>query len=242
MSNIIIEGIEEADLRVAIWMRNQNKTKKALCEYLKIKYNTTRLDKILNSFEEALLREEELRKLNKKKVFTDEEEKVIAKRYIEVGSMSKVADEYYISAAKIKKILINQQIPIKSRKTILVDHIEQDLDKAFSIGDFAFSKIHKSKCQIVKKYDEEYIDYLKNGSIKTVDNPYIEDGDKENINFSVYWVLEDGTNVGLLPSVESLIKNIETTLIKVGQEFYRVKVQNVDGDDYYGFCKRGDLY
>lgn len=242
MSNIIIENILEADLRVADWMSRQGKTKKAICEYLKIKYNTTRLDKILTAFREALLNQEELRKLNKKKVFSLEEKKAIVKRYLELNSMAKVADEFYISAAKVKKILIELETPIKSRKQVLVDHIHQNMDEAFNVGEFCFSRVHKTRCQIVKRYDEEYLEYLKDGSFKTVDNPYISDGDLENINYSVYWILADGTNMGLLSSVENLIKNVENNLAKTGQEFYRVKVQNTEEGDYYGFCKREDLY
>ena len=69
-----------------------------------------------------------------------------------------------------------------------------------------------------------------------------DDDSRDGINYYVYWILDDGTNMGLLSSVEALIKSVETTLIKEGQEFYRVKIQNSDGDDYFGFCKRGDLY
>ena len=242
MSNIVIEDIQEADLRVALWMSNSGKTKKSICEYLKIKYNTARLTKILNLFKDALVNEEEQRKAAKKKIFTSEEKDIIAKRYLEVNSMAKVAEEYYVSAARIKAILVEKQVPIKSRKTVLVDHIHQDLDAAFAVGDTVFSKIHKAKCKVSRKYDEEYVEYLKDGYITTVDNPYLGDESIEGVSFSVYWNLADGTNMGLLPSVEAMIKNIENTLIKEGQEFYRVKVQNAEGDDYYGFCKRGDLY
>lgn len=240
--SIVVQNIQEADLRVATWMSNSGKTKKSICEFLKISYNTTKLAKILNDFQTELSRQEEQKKLNKRKVFTDEEEKLIVKKYLEVNSMAKVAEEFFISAAKVKTILIRQQTPIKSRKTVLVDHIIQDLDSPFALGDFVFSKIHKTKCQITRKYDENYVEYLKDGYITTVDNPYASENDREGISFSVYWTLSDGTNMGLLLSVEALIKNIETTLIKEGQEFYRVKVQNAEGDDYYGFCKRGDLY
>lgn len=239
---IIIQGITEDNLRVATWMSNSGKTKKSICEFLKMTYNTTKLNKILLEFQAELVRQEELKKAAKKKVFSDDEEKVIVKRYIEVSSMAKIAEEFFISSAKVKKILIKHEVPIKSRKTVLVDHIAQDLDTAFSVGDTVFSKIHQTKCNIVRKYDEEYVEYLKNGSIKTVDNPYLDEGDKENINFSVYWILDDGTEMGLLSSVESLIKSVESTLIKEGQEFYRVKVNSGEDDDYYGYCKRGDLY
>jgi hypothetical protein len=243
MPNITIENIDEADLRVALWMSNSGKTKKSICEYLKIKYNTTRLTKILTQFQEALANQEVQKKAAKKKIFTDEEKDIIARRYLEVNSMAKVAEEYYVSSARIKAILIEKQVPIKGRKSILVDHIHQDLDTAFSVGSSAFSKIHKSKCLIERKYDESYVEYLKNGSIKTVDNPYVKDDDsRDGVNYYVYWILDDGTNMGLLSSVEALIKSIENTLIKEGQEFYRVKIQNSEGDDYFGFCKRGDLY
>ena len=243
MPNITIENIDEADLRVATWMSNSGKTKKSICEYLKIKYNTTRLTKILTQFQEALANQEIQKKAAKKKIFTDEEKDVIARRYLEVNSMAKVAEEYYVSSARIKAILVEKQVPIKGRTAILVDHIHQDLDAAFSIGNTVFSKIHKSKCLIERKYDEAYVEYLKNGSIKTVDNPYVEDDDsRDGVNYYVYWILDDGTNMGLLSSVEALIKSIENTLIKEGQEFYRIKIQNSEGDDYFGFCKREDLY
>jgi hypothetical protein len=245
MPNIVIEGLAEADLRVALWMSNSGKTKKSICEFLKINYNTTRLSKILNLFQEALKREEELKKAARGKKFTEEEKDLIVKRYLEVNSMAKVAEEYYVSSAKIKSVLLERQVPIKSRSKVLVEHIHQDLDQPFNIKDIAFSKIHQSKCEIQQKYDEEYVEYLKNGSMKLVYNPHIESKDeeeREDIHFSVYWILDDGTNMGLLSSVQSTIKGIEDILVKEGQEYYRVKVQNSGGEDFYGFCKRGDLY
>lgn len=245
MPNIVIDGIDEADLRVAVWMSNQGKTKKAICEFLKIKYNTTRLAKILEQFQAALDRAAELKKAARGKKFTDEEKTLIVKRYIEVGSMAKVADEYYVSPAKIKAVLLEKQVPIKSRKTVLVDHIHQDLDEAFNTGDIVFSKLHKTRCQIKQKYDEEYVEKLKQGSIKTVDNPYIpliDGGEIENIHYNVYWILDDGTNAGLLSGVQSTIKSIEKNLAQEGQEFYKIKVEGSDGEEYYAFCKRGDLY
>jgi hypothetical protein len=243
MPNIEIEGINEADLRIAVWMRNSKKTKKSICEYLKIKYNTVRLDKILTSFEDELVRVEELKKTNRRKVFTEEEEALVVKRYSEVGSMAKVAEEYLVSPAKIKTILLKKQVPIKSRSKILVDHIQQELDIPFNIGDQVFSKPHKTKCVVQQKYDEEYIEYLKNGTIKTVDNPYVTEGEElEGIHYSVYWILDDGKNMGLLSSAQSTIKSIENTLVAEGQEFYKVKIENSDNDEYYSFCKRGDLY
>ncbi len=245
MAEINIEGLREADLRIALWMSNSGKTKKSICDSLNIKYNTVRLTKILTLFQEALTRQEELKKAARGKKFNDEEKELIKKRYIEVGSMSKVAEEYYVSAAKIKSVLVEKQVPIKSRKTVLVDHIHQDLDSPFSIGEVVFSKQHKTKCTVKQKYDEEYIDYLNNGSIKTVDNPYvpkINDEDIENIHYSVYWILDNGINAGLLSSVESTVKSITKTLIEEGQEFYKIRIENSDGEDYYAFCKRGDLY
>ncbi len=100
--SIIIQGIQEADLRVAKWMQNSGKTKKSICEFLKMSYNTTKLAKILNDFQAELVRQEEQKKINKKKVFSEEEEKLIVKKYLEVNSMAKVAEEFFISAAKVK--------------------------------------------------------------------------------------------------------------------------------------------
>lgn len=245
MPQIVIEGLQEADLRIALWMSNTGKTKKSICESLNIKYNTVRLGKILTMFQEALARQEELKKAAKGKKFTPEEKELIAKRYIEVGSMSKVAEEYYVSAAKIKAVLIEKQVPIKSRKTVLVSHIHQDLDSPFNIGEIVFSQQHKTKCTIKQKYDESYIDYLSNGSIKTIDNPHvpkINEEEIENIHYSVYWILDDGRNAGLYSSVQSTIKSINNTLVEEGQEFYKIRIENNDGEDYYAFCKRGDLY
>lgn len=245
MATIIIDGLEEADLRVALWKSNSGHTKKSICEYLKIKYNPARLTKILTQFQEALARDAELRKAARGKKFTEEEKDQVVKRYLEVNSMAKVAEEFYVSSAKIKNILVEKQVPIKSRKTVLVDHIKQDLNVPFNVGEIVFSKIHKNKCVIKHRYDEDYIEYLQNGFIKTVDNPYVEvkNGEElENVNFTAYWVLEDGTNMGLVSSVESTIKSIELNLIKEGQEFYKIQVQSGDGDDYFAFCKRGDLY
>lgn len=244
--------ISEAKIRQVKWMLKSGKSKKACCEHLGISYNTKRLDKLVQDFDDKEIREANLKKAARNKIFTEAEKKTIASSYLNGETQSALAKQFYVSPQRIKKILLDTGTPIRARgkkQAATVDHIIQDLEVKFSKGDRVF--IAKENCFAVVDtvYDEDYLEVLEGGRQKAIDlidfkpdrlgksgNHYEP---KEGIHYEVYWIFDDGTQMkmgAMLALRNQIIKNLEET----GREYYRVWRD----DDYscFKYVKRHELY
>jgi len=86
-------------------------TKKKACELLNISYNTTRLNKIIEEYEETKAYRKKLYDSNKRKPVTDYEVKQIVLDYLKGESMSSIAKNLYRSTNVIKNVLKKYSIP-----------------------------------------------------------------------------------------------------------------------------------
>ena len=154
--------IPEAKIRQAIWMLKTNKTKKLICEHLGIAYNTKRIDAIINEFREKQKRTQELKEKARQKPLTHNEELSIISSYEEGESVSAIAEKLYLTPQRIKKVLLAYGIPLRARKkkgAAQVDHIVQDLEVKFNIGDRVFISNTSEFATIQDVFDEEWIQY-----------------------------------------------------------------------------------
>lgn len=227
------DEIPEAKIRQAIWMLKSNKTKKAICEHLGIAYNTKRLDNIINDFLEKQERLVQLKKKAKTKVFTEAEKRQMAKDYQEGESVSTIAERNYISSQKVKSFLLEVGVPIRARKknaAAKTDHVVQDLDIKFKVGDRAFHGPSNSFVTITKVRDEEYVEYLRSGLQKYVEMyPWDPIKSKfpdpvEGIHYEIYWILENGEMMKL-SAVKKIIKAVETHIEQYGREAYEIWIE-----------------
>jgi hypothetical protein len=226
------DEIPEAKIRQAIWMLKTNKTKKSICEHLGIAYNTKRLDNIINDFLEKQERLVQLKKKAKEKEFTEAEKRQMAKDYQEGESVSSIAAHNYISSQKVKSFLLEVGVPIRARKknaAAQTDHVVQDLDVKFKIGDRAFHGLTNSFVSITRVRDEEYVEWLRSGLQKYVETyPWTYKSKfpepVEGIHYEIYWILEDGQMMKL-SALKRLIKSIETHIEEYGREAYDIWVE-----------------
>lgn len=227
------EEIPEAKIRQAIWMMKTNKTKKAICEHLGIAYNTKRLDNIINDFLERQERIVQLKKKAKEKEFNDAEKRQMAKDYQDGESVSAIAERNYISSQKVKSFLLEVGVPIRARKknaAAQTDHVIQDLDIKFKIGDRVFHGPSNSFVTVSRVKDEEYVDWLRSGLQKYVEtfpwNPLKSKYPEpvEGIHYEIYWILEDGEMMKL-PALKRIVKSVETHIEEYGREAYDIWVE-----------------
>ena len=238
MAKKVIE-IPEDKIRVAIWMTKKNKTKKAICEYLGIAYNTKRLDKIIEDFKEKQVRVEELKKKARAKTLSEYEKKEIAKSYQDGESISAIADRLYLTSPRIKKVLIELGVPIRgrSKKTpAKTEHVKQDLEIKFGKGDKVFVGNLNCFAYVKEVFDEDYLDYLSDGYSKAVYmdvNLKPDEEPKRGIHYEVYWFLYEGNYMwGKLEALQNHIKNIEEAIIETGRELYRIWLDTDKGGFY----------
>ena len=195
--------ITEAKIRQAIWMLKAKKTKKAVCEHLGIAYNTKLLEQIINDFHDKLNREAELKKKARNKIFTPTEKQGIADAYLAGETQSALAKQFYISPQRVKKILMDMNVPIRARgkgKAANVDHVVQDLEVKFKVGDKVFLAEENAFATVREVYDEDWLENHENGFQKYIEIYPFNPGRNgkagrfsepaQGVHYEIYWMLE----------------------------------------------------
>lgn len=252
MAKAPIQEITEAKIRNAIWYLKSGKTKKFVCDFLSIAYNTKKLDSIIEEFHRKNEREAELKKAARTKIFTQKEKEAIAGQYLAGEAQSNLAKQYFISPQRIKNILMEMNTPIRGRgknSEAKVDHIVQDLEVKFKAGDKVFLAKYNCFAIVDKVYDEEYIEYLESGRQKYIEiypfkpNKFGLSGrysePAEGVHYEIYWVLDDGTQMKI-QAMKTMRNRIMKTIEETGREYY--VVWRDDGDNCFLHAMRDELY
>jgi hypothetical protein len=208
------EEIPEAKIRNAIWYIKTGKTKKFVCDFLGINYNTTRLNKIIEDFKAKEEREKQLKEKAKNAEITEATKKEIIKSYLNGEAQS-------------------ANVPLRARgknAEAKTEHIVQDLDIKFKVGDRAFSGPENSFVSILKVFDEEYAESLRQGRQRWIELLPWKEGGRFNepmldIHYQIYWELEDGSS-WKLESLKNHVKRVETLIEETGRETYEVWIES----------------
>lgn len=241
----IIQGVSEAKIRNAIWYLKKGKTKKFVCEYLNIAYNTKKLDSTINEFNQWVIKDAEIRKKARYKVFSNSEKQAIAKEYLSGATLTSIANDYYISSARVKKLLIDAEVPLRGRgkNPATTDHIIQDLGTKLAKNEKVFIANLNCFAIIDEVFDETYLDYLEKGRQEKIEIYPFKKGKftepVEHIHYEVYWRLPDGDTIKV-SAMHALRNKILKHIEETGREFYRVWRD----DDYkcYLYQTREELY
>jgi len=233
--------ISEAKIRQALWMLKKNKTKKVVCEHLGIAYNPKRLQTILDNFQVKIVREKELKRKARFKEFTNKEKEEIVKDYLEGGGITPIGALYYVSPQRIKKILIEMNVPLRGRgkkSAANVEHVVQDLDVRFKIGDKVFLPKTSQFAYVHEIFDEEWLEiyrhpirrrYVELSPMKNAKKKYGESYEgKEDIHWNIYWEYENGSQ-WKEQAIKYRINQIESILEETGRETYRLYISGDNG-------------
>lgn len=153
------ENLNDASIRRVISALEEGVTKKSACEMLNISYNTTRLNRIIEEFQE----QEDyvtMRKLQTKgKLASKEEIKEVIQEYIEGESVSDIAKSIYRSQAFVKGIINRVGVPLrptgedKNKEAMLPDACLRD---SFKEGEIVWNARYHMACIVEKEYSIEY--------------------------------------------------------------------------------------
>jgi hypothetical protein len=240
--------LSEAKIRNSIWYLKSGKTKKFVCEYLGIPYNTKKLDKLIEDFKAKQEKEKELKDKAKKTPLTDQAKKDIIHSYLGGEAQTNIATRYYISAQRVKSVLLENNVPIRARAKnapAKTEHITQDLDIKFKKGDRVFYGPENAFAYIVKVFDEDYSESLRKGRQRWVElHPWTEKSKHKepvkDIHYQIYWELEDGSS-WKIEALKNHVSRVEAYIAETGRETYEVFI-----DSEHSFAKmfvpRCDLF
>ena len=144
--------------------------------------------------------------------------------------------------------MLESNVPIRARAKnapAKTEHIKQDLDVKFKERDTVFYGVENSFASIVKVFDEEYSEKLRQGRQRWIELVPWKEGGKwsapqMDIHYQIYWELEDGSS-WKLEALKSHIKRVEDLIADTGRETYEVWVE---GDHSFRkmFVPRAELF
>ena len=112
------ERLEDSNISNVIKLLGADEpiTKKEACEILNIRYNTTRLQRIIDEYNEVWEYKEKRKSQNRGKGATRDEIKTIIEYYLDGDNISEIATRTYRSNAFVKAILERVGVPEKLSK------------------------------------------------------------------------------------------------------------------------------
>ncbi len=149
-------------------------TKKEACGILNIRYNTTRLQKIIDDHLDTKAFRETRKSQNKGKAATEDEIRSVVKMYIDGFNISGIADNIYRSPAFVKNIVERVGIPQKlaesdyegMRKAMLPEQcVAEEFDYNEKVWYPRQNKFAIIKDEISQKYQSERKGYACYGNI-----------------------------------------------------------------------------
>lgn len=150
------ENLSEANVERVIALLNAEKpiTKKEACEALNISYNTTRLAKIIQEYEDTQELNKKLRAANRGKPVQDFERTAIAEGYLSGETIKGLSEQLYRSTEFIKRVIDELGVPDAS---VTPEYFkpemlpEQCVKDSFDIGEFVWSVRYGAIARIIKE-------------------------------------------------------------------------------------------
>ena len=153
------ENLSDANIRRVISALKEGSTKKSACEMLNISYNTTRLNRIIEEFEEQE-NYVAIRKLQTKgKPASPDEIKQVIQDYVEGESISDIAKSIYRSQAFVKGIINRVGVPQrptgedKHKEAMLPDACLRD---SFEKGEIVWNAQYHMACIVEQEYTLDF--------------------------------------------------------------------------------------
>jgi hypothetical protein len=158
------ERLEDSNIERVIAYLEEEKgaTKKTACTMLNIAYNTSRLDKIIESYLTKKARDAERRAEKRGKPVTKEEASFIISEYLAGTPIAVISKSVYRGPALIKSTLLEYAIPERQQspnyfKPNLIP--DEAVRESFNIGETVYSARYDTLATIEKEYvqNDEFI-------------------------------------------------------------------------------------
>lgn len=163
----------------AIRMLENGSTKKAVCEFIGIPYNTSRLATLLEDYVNGVERDKEQRRLRRGKPVSQDEVVNIIEAYLSDDSISEIANRFYRSEVLIKTVLERYGALLRDNKADPLSPSiipELSVSDSFEIGELVWSAAYNCIAEIKAKCGENgYRVYLLDRDNHRYTNQYTYD-------------------------------------------------------------------
>lgn len=151
------EDFSDEKIEKVLELLENGETKKVCCDVLGIKYNTTRLAKIIREWEEGKELQAKLKKSFRNKPLEKQDIITICQEYLNGEAITNIADDIYRSTNVVKNVLARYNIPLRNASNNYFNPvmIDQDEVKQYTKGDLVFSARYNSLAEVIKRLDDD---------------------------------------------------------------------------------------
>lgn len=171
--------VDDKKIPAAIQMLDEGSTKKDVCAFLGIAYNTARLGTLIEEYISGVERDKEQRRLRRGKPVSQDEVVNVIEAYFSDDSISDIANRFYRSEVMIKAILEKHGALLRDNKadplnpSFLPDNA---VAESFEIGELVWSAAYSCVAEIKAKCGEDgYRIYLLDRDNHRYSNQYTYD-------------------------------------------------------------------
>tara|TARA_R100001510_G_C7643034_1_gene200578 strand:+ start:615 stop:1271 length:657 start_codon:yes stop_codon:yes gene_type:complete len=157
------EKLSDTNIEKVVSLLEQDNpiTKKEACNILNIRYNTTRLAKIIEEWRDTQEFRERRKAQNKGKMATKDEIRMVVQSYLDGDNISNIAQSIYRSSSFVRNIIERLGVPQKlaesdhegKRRAMLP---EQCVSEKFEIGERVWSPRNNKFAEIIEEFDTPY--------------------------------------------------------------------------------------
>ncbi len=149
------EKLDDASLeRVIKYLEEPKATKKMACQMLNISYNTSRLDKLIETFKNKKIKDAERRAEKRGKPASPEEISFIVVEYLSGTTIDSISKSLFRGATFIASVLETYAVPKRNTSTNYFKPQlipEEAIREDFRIGEVVYSARYDSLAKIVEE-------------------------------------------------------------------------------------------
>lgn len=152
------ENLSDANIQKVITLLNDKTpiSKKEACSILNIAYNTTRLQRIIDDFQDKIDYRELRKKQNRGKAASSEEIREAVERYLSGDSLSEIASGLFRSTGFIRSIIERVGVPTPSKENGICVLPESCISESFSPGEIVWSAQYNKPARVEQELSVDY--------------------------------------------------------------------------------------
>jgi hypothetical protein len=152
------ENLSESNISKVIDLLtgNQPISKKVACDMLNIAYNTTRLQRIIDDYEDKVEYRELRKKQNRGRGASNEEIREAVERYLSGESIAEIASGLFRSSGFIRSLIERVGVPTASKESGVAVLPESCIAESFAPGEIVWSAVYQKPARVDYELSIDY--------------------------------------------------------------------------------------
>ena len=152
------ENLSESNISKVITLLNGETpiSKKVACDMLNIAYNTTRLQRIIDDYEDKIEYRELRKKQNRGRGASDEEIREAVERYLSGDSIAEIAKGLFRSSGFVRSLIERVGVPKVERESGISILPESCIGESFAPGEIVWSAVYQKPARVDYELSVDY--------------------------------------------------------------------------------------